>query len=264
MGGRGGREAGDRDGFDNRRGRDAGRFDGRRRDFDGDERAARDANAWLEREERREVRDLSGRDAGTWSPHRQRASPSPDWCRGRRGQPSFPPIVQTVVKDAGGGWPMLTKTNYAEWSMVMKVKMQARRMWDAVRYGDADFDEDRRALEALLAAVPTQMHYLANKRTAKDAWDAIAVARIGSDRARRSTLQKLRQEWENLAFKPGEDVDDFALRLNTLMQQLARYGDNDIDEERAVEKFLRVVPKKYSQVPSRSRCCWTSPSCRSR
>jgi hypothetical protein len=32
------------------------------------------------------------------------------------------------------------------------------------------------------------------------------------------------------------------------MQQLARYGDNDIDEERAIEKFLRVIPKKYSQV----------------
>ena len=98
--------------------------------------------------------------------------------------------MQTVVKDAGGGWPMLTRTNYAKWSMVMKVKMQARRMWDAVRYGDADFDEDRRALEALLAAVPTEMHSsLANKRTA---WDAVAAARIGSDRARRSTLQKLR------------------------------------------------------------------------
>jgi hypothetical protein len=36
--------------------------------------------------------------------------------------------VQTVVKDAGGGWPMLTNTNCAEWSMVMKVKMHARRM----------------------------------------------------------------------------------------------------------------------------------------
>ena len=91
-------------------------------------------------------------------------------------------------------------------------------MWDAVRYGNADFDEDRRALETLLAAVPTEMHSLTNKRTDKDAWDAIAVARISSDRARRSTLQKLLQEWENLAFKPGEDVDDFALRLNTLMQ----------------------------------------------
>jgi hypothetical protein len=32
------------------------------------------------------------------------------------------------------------------------------------------------------------------------------------------------------------------------MQQLARYGDNDIDEERAVKKFLRIIPKKYSQV----------------
>ena len=29
---------------------------------------------------------------------------------------------------------------------------------------------------------------------------------------------------------------------------MARYDDNDIDEERAVEKFLCVVPKKYSQV----------------
>jgi hypothetical protein len=29
---------------------------------------------------------------------------------------------------------------------------------------------------------------------------------------------------------------------------LARYDDNDIDEEGAAEKFLRVVPKKYSQV----------------
>jgi hypothetical protein len=29
------------------------------------------------------------------------------------------------------------------------------------------------------------------------------------------------------------------------MQQ-ARYDNNDIDEERATEKFLRVIPKKYS------------------
>jgi hypothetical protein len=29
---------------------------------------------------------------------------------------------------------------------------------------------------------------------------------------------------------------------------LAQYGDDDIDEERAVEKFLCIVPKKYLQV----------------
>ena len=59
---------------------------------------------------------------------------------------------------------------------------------------------------------------LTNKRTAKEAWDAIAAARIDSDRARKSTLQALRKEWKNLALKPGEDVDDFALRLNTVAE----------------------------------------------
>jgi hypothetical protein len=54
------------------------------------------------------------------------------------------------------------------------------------------------------------------KWTDKEAWDAIPATRIGSDRARKTTLQTLRKEWENLAFKPGEDVDNFALRLNTL------------------------------------------------
>jgi hypothetical protein len=35
-----------------------------------------------------------------------------------------------------------------------------------------------------------------------------------------TTLQALLNEWENLAFMPGEDVDDFALRLNTLLQKI--------------------------------------------
>jgi hypothetical protein len=45
----------------------------------------------------------------------------------------------------------------------------------------------------------------------------------------------------------GEDIDDFALCLFRLVQQMMRYGDDDIDEEKAVEKFLCVVPK-YTQV----------------
>jgi hypothetical protein len=82
-------------------------------------------------------------------------------------------------------------------------------MWDAVQYDNTDFDEDQRALEALLAAIP---------RRCTPPWDAITVARIDSDCARRSMLQKLHQEWENLTFKTGEDVNDFTLHLNTLMQ----------------------------------------------
>ena len=56
------------------------------------------------------------------------------------------------------------------------------------------------------------------------------------------------KEWENLAFRPGEQVEDFTLRLSTLKQQMARHGDKDLDEERAVEKLLRAALKKYAQL----------------
>jgi hypothetical protein len=89
---------------------------------------------------------------------------------------------------------------------------------------------------------------LSKKRAAKEAWDTIAAARIGSDRARKATLHALRKEWENLAFEPGEDVDDFALRLNTLQQKMVQFGDDTYGEERAVEKLFWCIPEKYTQI----------------
>jgi hypothetical protein len=122
-------------------------------------------------------------------------------------------------------------------------------MWETVRYGDVDYYEDRRALDALIAAVPSEMQFsLSKKLTAKEAWDVIAAARISSDRARKTTLQALRHEWENLAFKPGEDVDDFALCLNTLQQKMVQFNDDTYGEESAVEKLFRCIPEKYKQI----------------
>jgi hypothetical protein len=173
-----------------------------------------------------------------------RGSPSLDRYHGHRG-------VQAVVRDIGlgGGWPTLTKTNYVDWAAVMRVRLQVCHKWEAVRYGDVDYYEDRRALDALIAAVSPEMQFsLSQKRTAKDDWDVITATRIGSDRARKTTLQTLRKEWENLTFKPGEDVDDFALRLNTLLQKMVQFGDDAYDEERTVEKLFRCIPEKYKQI----------------
>jgi hypothetical protein len=101
-------------------------------------------------------------------------------------------MAQAIVRDIGpgGGWPTLTKTNYVEWAAVMRVRLQVRHMWEAVRYCDVDYHEDRRALDALIAAVLSEMQFsLSQKRTAKEAWDAIDATRIGSDRARKTKLQ---------------------------------------------------------------------------
>jgi hypothetical protein len=78
----------------------------------------------------------------------------------------------------------------------MRIRLQVRHMWEAVHNSDVDYYEDRRSLDALIAAVSPEMRFLlSKKRTAKEAWDAITVARIGSDRARKTTLQALRKEW---------------------------------------------------------------------
>ena len=59
-------------------------------------------------------------------------------------------MVQTVYRDSGAGmpWPMLTKSNYHEWSL-LKVKLQVRHLWEAVHIVVGSYDDDRRALEAL-------------------------------------------------------------------------------------------------------------------
>lgn len=104
------------------------------------------------------------------------------------------------------------------------------------------------AVDAILSAVPPEMvRTLAVKATARDAWEAIRVMHVGSDRARKSTLQRLRREWEQLSFRSGETIDDFTLRLTGMMSSLSIHGET-IDEQRAVEKLLRVVPSRYTQL----------------
>ncbi|XP_066385284.1 uncharacterized protein [Miscanthus floridulus] len=175
---------------------------------------------------------------------RRHQLPSPERRRGRHGHS---PVLQMVYRDSGAGtpWPMLTKSNYHEWSLLMKVKLQARWLWKAVHIGGVDYDDDRRAMEALCAAVPIELDaYLTNKATAKLAWESIAAACIGRDHVRWVTMQRLRGEWEGLAFQSGEQVEDFALCLTNLMEQMACNSDTDLTEECVVEKFLCCMPKR--------------------
>jgi len=131
----------------------------------------------------------------------------------------------------------------------MKVKMQARFLWDAIKYDDVDFEQDRRAMEAHCASVPLEIGAtLANKPTAKLAWEAIEAKRVGSECVRLAALQRHWGEWEGLTFHPDEQVEDFAVRLTNLMEQMVRNGDTDLDEGRVMEKFLRCIPKRYEQL----------------
>jgi hypothetical protein len=102
-------------------------------------------------------------------------------------------MIHRSVKEIGNSeWPILTKTNYTEWSVVMRVMLQGRHLWDAVNVGTGEFTDDCNALEALCKAVPPELQgVLANKATTKEAWDALKTRHLGVDQVRKAKAQML-------------------------------------------------------------------------
>jgi hypothetical protein len=84
-------------------------------------------------------------------------------------------VVKKTIRDVGNAqFPTLTRTNYAEWEVLVKVMFKARGLWKAVDVGTEDEEEDQLAMEGILKAVPPEYRVaLGNKGSAKEAWDAL-------------------------------------------------------------------------------------------
>ena len=144
--------------------------------------------------------------------------------------------------------PLLTKTNYHEWSLVMQVCLEAMELWDAVEAECKERAKDRRALAAILRGVPPDMKSrLAKKKSAKEAWAALKEMRVGDNRVKSSVVQRLVMEFENITLRDGESVDDFTMRVIGLVDKLGELGE-EMEDSRVVKKMLRVVRKRYKQV----------------
>jgi hypothetical protein len=58
--------------------------------------------------------------------------------------------------------------------------------------------------------------------------------------------QKLLAEFESIAFKQGEAVEDFAMWITKIKTDLEGLGEKSINDKRVVRKFLRVLPVMYN------------------
>jgi hypothetical protein len=85
------------------------------------------------------------------------------------------------------------------------------------------------------------------KATAAEAWETVRSLRIGSEAVRNARAHRLKTEFESICFKEGETVNDFTMRLGSLVTELGTLGEV-IKEQQIVQKQLRVVPKHPSQV----------------
>jgi len=154
------------------------------------------------------------------------------------------------VKESSLMWPMLSRSNYTEWAMLMQCNYEAMEIWDVIDPGGAGVKraQDRQAMSALLRSVPKEMwQTLGGKKTVKEAWEAVRTMRVGADRVKDVNAQKLLQEFENLQFKEGEKIDDFGMRITNLVADLKVLGET-IDDVKVVKKFLRVAPAHFTSV----------------
>ena len=152
------------------------------------------------------------------------------------------------IKESTLMWPMLTRSNYAEWSMLMQCNLEAMEIWEVIEPGGANVkrSQDRQAMACLLRSVPKEMwQMLGSKKSVKEAWEAVKTMRVGADRVKEANAQRLLKDFENIAFKEGETVDDFAMRINALAADLRTLGES-LDETKVVKKMLRVLPNKYA------------------
>ena len=162
-------------------------------------------------------------------------------------------VIHRVVKEGWGGpanYPVLTKTNYNDWALLMKIKLEAKCLWGAIKPSGVIIERhvDRMALDAICSAVPSEMiSALTIKESAKEAWESIRVMRIGDDRIRKTSAQRLRRQYEELALRDGEGVEAFALRLTGIVNQLSTLGDPK-DPKKVVEKYLRIARVRYKQL----------------
>jgi hypothetical protein len=85
---------------------------------------------------------------------------------------------------------ILTKTNYNDWALLMKMKLQALCLWRAIDLDDHVSElEALMALDALCSAAPPEMvSTLAIKPTAKLTWESIRLMRIRDDCARKTSV----------------------------------------------------------------------------
>src|SRR5664279_1436828 len=157
-------------------------------------------------------------------------------------------VLQRPARDAGGTWPMLTRSNYADWSLVMQVMLEARQLWVAVSTGTAERETDRTAMECLLRSVPPEMFsMLARKPTAKEAWETVKMMQLGALRVQEAKAMVLNTQFDSIWFKEGDDVVDFGMRLQTLVSHLSLLGVKKTEGD-VVRKFISVVPRRLKQI----------------
>jgi hypothetical protein len=104
-------------------------------------------------------------------------------------------MVEKVASAGPANYPILTKSNYNPWVLLMRIKMEVSGMCAAVDPNSVKFQVDHTSLDVIYRVVPPEMiTTLDMKDSALEAWESIKAMCIDDDRIKMVSRQKLRRE----------------------------------------------------------------------
>ena len=123
-------------------------------------------------------------------------------------------------------YPLLNDTNYGLWAVKMKTILGALGVWEAV-VGEASVEKekDQGALAAIFQAVPDAVIMaIAEKETAKEAWETIKQMSVGEDRVRKARAQVLKRQFDRMIMSDATSIVEFSQKLTSAVGELDPWG----------------------------------------
>ncbi|XP_074326735.1 uncharacterized protein LOC141664660 [Apium graveolens] len=130
----------------------------------------------------------------------------------------------------------------------MKVFMEAQDVWDTIDPKDPKAKvktrTDKVALAAIYQGTPEDILLsVAEKRTTKEAWEAVKIMCVGAERVQKAKIQTLHAELDSLKMRETDILDDFCMNLYGWVTKI-RVLRETMQEIYVVKKLLRAVPAK--------------------
>jgi gag-polypeptide of LTR copia-type len=147
-------------------------------------------------------------------------------------------------------YPMLNDTNYGLWAVKMKIVLKVLGVWEAIEKWETDKEKDHGALAAISQAVPDSVVMaIAEKKTAKEAWETIKQMVVGEDRVRKARAQVLKRQFDRMIMSDTTGIVDFSQKLIATVGEIRSLGV-ELKDSAVVERLFSVVPDKFLPIVS--------------
>ena len=97
-----------------------------------------------------------------------------------------------------------------------------------------------------MRSIPKEMWgTLGAKKTMKEAWETVKTMKVGTNRTKEISVQKLIKDFENIEFKDAESVENFSMCIVDLVATLKTLGETIHDLFHIIYCFLFIESSTY-------------------